>query len=48
MSPNDALQVVSVLAALFFLSPVLGGWIAKVLEGEKHLLSFLTPVEVVV
>jgi len=46
MSPNDTLQLVSVLAALFFLSPVLGEWIGKVLEAETHLLSFLRPVEV--
>jgi len=46
MSPNDTLQVVSVLLVLFFLSPVLGEWIAKVLEAEKNVLGFMRPLEV--
>lgn len=45
MGPNDALQIISVLGVLLFLSPVLGEWIAKVMEGDRHVLRFLKPVE---
>ena len=45
MSPNDLVQIVSVLVPLLFLSPVLGEWIANVLEGQQHPLSFLRPLE---
>jgi potassium-transporting ATPase potassium-binding subunit len=46
MTPNDTLQIASIFGALFFLAPLLGEWIGKVLEGEKHFLRFLRPVEV--
>lgn len=45
MTPNDSLQIFSMLAALFLSAPFLGEWIGKVLEGEKHALSFLRPIE---
>lgn len=48
MGPSDLMQIILVLVPLFFLSPLLGDWMAKVLEGEKHVLVFLKPLEVAV
>src|SRR4051812_16408453 len=46
MTPNDILQILAALLPLLFLSPILGDWIGKVLEGERHVLSFCRPIEV--
>lgn len=48
MTPNDIFQIIAVLLPLLFLSPILGEWIGKVLEGDRHFLSFCRPVEVAV
>ncbi len=45
MSQNEMLEIISLLAALLLISPFLGEWIAKVLEAENHVLSFLRPIE---
>ncbi len=45
MHANDVVQILAVLLPLLFLSPILGDWIAKTLEGERHPLSFLRAVE---
>jgi K+-transporting ATPase ATPase A chain len=46
MNSHDWLQVAVFLVALVALTPVLGGWMARVFAGEKHFLSRLTgPVE---
>ncbi len=45
MKSFDFIQIVLILGFLVCVSPVLGGWIAKIVEGEKHLLSFLSPLE---
>lgn len=46
MKLTDWLQLLAFLAALLALTPLLGGWMARVFNGERHLLSPLTgPLE---
>lgn len=46
MNTFDLIQVAVVLFVLLCTSPILGVWMAKVFEGEKHLLRFLRPMEI--
>ena len=39
MNSNDYLQIALYLLALIILTPLLGGFIARVLQGERHILS---------
>lgn len=48
MSHFETAQLFITLVALVVVSPVLGGWIAKVLDGERHFLSFLRPLETLI
>jgi K+-transporting ATPase ATPase A chain len=45
MSAANWIQIAIFLAAVFALAPFLGKYMARVYEGERHILSFLTPVE---
>src|SRR4030095_1224474 len=46
MKTNDWLQLCAFLAVLLVLTPLLGGWMARVFAGERHFLSPLTsPLE---
>lgn len=46
MTAADLTQVLLPLFLLVTVSPLLGAWMAKVFEGEKHFLNFLRPLEV--
>src|SRR5665213_1830741 len=39
MQANDWMQIVIFFAALIALTPILGGYMAKVFEGQPHLMS---------
>ncbi|HEY9594715.1 MAG TPA: potassium-transporting ATPase subunit KdpA [Spirochaetia bacterium] len=45
MSTANWIQLVVVLGLLFGCAPFLGKMMARVFDGERHLLSFLSPVE---
>ncbi len=45
MSAANWIQIAVYLAVLFALAPFLGKFMARVYEGERHVLSFLAPVE---
>lgn len=46
MEKNDIIQLVVYLSTLGLVTPILGGWMVRVLSGEKHLLlRILGPVE---
>jgi potassium-transporting ATPase potassium-binding subunit len=45
MSTTNWIQLVVVLGVLFGSAPFLGKWMARVFDGERHILSFLSPVE---
>ena len=45
MSSTDWIQLVVFLAIVFGCAPFLGRFLARVFDGERHILSFLAPVE---
>ncbi len=45
MSTANGIQLAVYLALVFGLAPFLGKYMARVYEGERHILSFLSPVE---
>ncbi|MBI2519869.1 MAG: potassium-transporting ATPase subunit KdpA [Bdellovibrio sp.] len=45
MNKYDFLQIILILGVLIGLAPFLGFYMAKVYEGEKHVLFFLRPIE---
>jgi K+-transporting ATPase ATPase A chain len=45
MSTTNWIQLVVTLGLLFTAAPFLGKFMARVFDGERHLLSFLSPVE---
>lgn len=45
MGTFDFAQVALTIFPLLFISPLLGEWIAKILDGEKQVFDFLKPVE---
>ena len=45
MSTTDWIQLAAFLAIIFACAPFLGKFLARVFDGERHLLSFLAPVE---
>jgi K+-transporting ATPase ATPase A chain len=45
MSASNWIQLVSFLVVVFSLAPVLGRFMTRVYEGERHVLSFLAPLE---
>ncbi len=45
MSSTDWIQLVAFLAVVFTCAPFLGKFLARVFDGERHILSFLAPVE---
>ena len=45
MSISNWLQLAMTLGVLFLAAPFLGRYLARVYEGERHLLSFLAPIE---
>ena len=45
MSTTNWIQLLLYLGILFALAPFLGKFMARVFEGERHILSFLSPVE---
>lgn len=47
MNPFEIGQILFSLMALIIFSPILGVWIAKVMDGEQHFLSFIKPLETV-
>ena len=45
MSTTNWIQLIVTLGLLFALAPFLGKFMARVFDGERHLLTFLSPVE---
>jgi K+-transporting ATPase ATPase A chain len=45
MNVTNWLQLAVTLGVLFLAAPFLGRYLARVYEGERHLLSFLAPIE---
>jgi potassium-transporting ATPase potassium-binding subunit len=45
MSPTNWIQLIVILGLLFAAAPFLGKYMARVFDGERHLLSFMAPVE---
>lgn len=45
MSTTNWVQLAAFLAVVFGCAPFLGKFLARVLDGERHILSFLAPVE---
>ena len=45
MSTTNWIQLLVYLAVVFSIAPFLGKYLARVFEGERHILSFLAPVE---
>jgi K+-transporting ATPase ATPase A chain len=45
MSGTNWIQILVTLGLLFALAPFLGKYMARVFDGERHLLAFLSPVE---
>jgi K+-transporting ATPase ATPase A chain len=45
LSVTNWVQIAAYFGVLFLLAPFLGKYLARVFDGEKHILSFLGPVE---
>lgn len=45
MSPSGYLDILVLLLAILIPAPFIGRYIAKVMQGERHFLSFLKPIE---
>jgi K+-transporting ATPase ATPase A chain len=45
MSTTNWIQIVVILGVLFGCAPILSKFMARVFDGERHILSFLAPVE---
>jgi len=45
MSTTNWIQLLVYLAVVFSIAPFLGKYLARVFDGERHILSFLAPVE---
>jgi K+-transporting ATPase ATPase A chain len=45
MSTANWIQLAAVLGVVFAAAPLLGRYMARVFEGERHVLSFLGPLE---